>query len=335
MVARALSQSKPSFRGVRLFNPATDLSGMARVLEEAFRPDNNFLFSNSPLLREVGIFLWTLNYAPGFSNPTDGFVWIEDDRVVGNITLTFDHSHSDQYYFSNIAVKSECRRQGIARALVQTALEHARQHHVRNVFLNVRPGNAGAIKLYQDLGFKALETRGEWRLASPPTPNPLPPILRRSEEGEGGKVRPLRSSDERAISDLVRAATPVRMLPFHRRQTEFEIAWDERIFEAIADFFIGQSTRRWGLEREGKLVALLCARGQRLLASHRLALLVHPEFRGSVEDELVTLGLRELGRFPSREIRADATDAHPEFIAALEHQGFRFLNGLTLMELVL
>ncbi len=326
MVARAVSQSKSTFRGARPFNPATDLNGVAHLLEEAFRPENNFPFSNSPLLREVGIALWTLNYAPGFTDSTDGFVWIEDGQIVGNITLTGDHSRNDRYYVSNIAVKTEYRRHGVARALMQTTLDHVRQHNGRCVLLNVRPDNPGAIKLYEELGFNALETRGEWVLGS----TSLRPAQHKIEG-----LRRLQASDDRAVSELVRAAAPERIRPYHKRQAEFEIGWDERIVEAIADFFTGQTTHRWALERAGKLAGLVFVRGQRLASPHHIVIQVHPDFRGSAEEELVARALQELERFPAREIRADATNTHPELITALERQGFRFLNGLTLMELVL
>ncbi len=344
MVARALSQSKSAFRGARPFNPATDLNGVAHLLEEAFRPERNFPFSDLPVMREVGILLWTLNYAPGFAEPTDGFVWVEEGKIVGNLTLTARHGRNDRYYISNVAVKPEYQRQGIARALMQTAIDRIRQQQGRVILLNVRPNNPGAIKLYQDLGFNALEMRGEWTLASPPTPQPPPPSpetkfsFRRGGRGierEGGEVRPLRSSDSRAVAELVRAATPARVQAYRSRQTDFELAWDERFTEALADFFTGQTTHRWALEREGKLAGLVLTRGQHFAASHRLAIQTHPEFRGSVEEELVAVALQDLARLPSREIRADAADSHPELIAALERRGFRFLNGLTLMELVL
>lgn len=324
MVARALDQSKSTFRGARPFNLATDLNGVAHVLEEAFRPDNNFPFSNVPWLREFGIALWTLNYAPGLDMSLSGFVWIEDGQIVGNVSLSANHANSDRSYISNVAVKAEYRRQGIARAMMQTTIDQARQLGARVAFLNVRPNNLDAIKLYDDLGFKALEMRGEWTLASIPT-------LRAPTQVDG--LRSLKSSDAPALSELIRAATPENMQRYRPSRNVFELSWDAELAETIGDFFIGQSTRRRVLERDAKLAAVMCVRGQRLFSAHRIAIQVHPDFRGRVENELVAVALDELGRFPKREIRADAESTHPELIAALEQQGFKFLNGLTLMEL--
>ena len=326
MVADAVSQSQSAFRGARPFDYRTDLYAVAHLLEEAFRPERNFLFSNTPLLRELGVFLWTLNYAPMFPETINGFVWVEDKQVVGNVTLTSDWGHTDRYHISNVAVKPAYRRKGIARALAQVTLDHLRTLRVKSVLLNVRPSSPGAIKLYEDLGFKALEMRGEWTLPSTP--------LRSAQDAAAG-LDSLRSSNDRAVSDLIRAATPAKVLLYRPCHNDFELNWDERVFEMIADLFTLQSTRRWALQRDRKLAAVMMVRGQRIFSPHHIAIQVHPDFRGRVEDALVAAALQHLARFPPREIRVEAADTHPELVAALERHGFRFLNGLTLMELEL
>jgi len=326
VVAQAVGKSKPAFRGIRPFSLRTDLYGVARVLEEAFRGEHNFPFSNFPLMREIGIVMWTLTYAPTFPETFEGFVWIEDSKIVGNATLTADLVRGNRYYISNIAVKTEYRRRGIARALVQASLEHVRRQRAQSALLNVRPQNEGAIKLYEDLGFKTREMRGKWTLAALPLRFPSTTIT---------ELRPLRWSDARAVSELVRAAMPAHVQPFRPRVSPFELMWDERLFEFIGGFFIGQETRRWVMERDGRLAALLLVRGQNLAMPHHIVIETHPDFRGRVEDELIAAAWQELAKFPAREIRADATSTHRELITALERHGFRFLNGMTLMELTL
>jgi ribosomal protein S18 acetylase RimI-like enzyme len=324
MVARAARKSKASFRGVRLFDPTRDLGAVARLLEEAFRPDHNFPFSNVPMLRGFGIFLWTLGYAPIFPETTTGFVWVEDGVIVGNVTLNPDEGRLDRFTISNVAVKPNHRRQGIARALVQAALDHLRTLQVKTVLLNVRPDNSGAIKLYEDLGFEQIETRGEWRLTA----------RHFLAETRRGAIRPLRESDHRAAAELVRAAN-ANVRRFHPVRSEFALAWDDRIVETLSDFFIGQATRRWALELDGRLAALLLVRGQRIASPHCLAVETHPDFRGRVESDLLAFALRELERFPPRETRAFATSAHPEWLTTLQGNGFETHNALTLMALAL
>ncbi|MEW5717536.1 MAG: GNAT family N-acetyltransferase [Chloroflexota bacterium] len=324
MVAQAVSKSKPAFRGIRPFSARTDLYGVARVLEEAFRGEHNFPFADFPLMREISIALWTLNYAPTFPETFEGFVWLEDGKIVGNATLTPDLARGNRYYISNVAVKREYQRRGIARELMRASLEHVRRQKAASVLLNVRPRNESAIKLYESLGFKTLEMRGEWTLAAMPLRLPAMTI---------SGLRPLRLADARAVSELMRAATPANVQPFRPRVSAFEIGWDERIVEFIGDLFIGQQTRRWVLERDGRLAALLLLREQNLAAPHRVVIETHPDFRGRVENDLIDAAWQQLVTFPVREIRGDATTTHPELIAALERHGFRFLNGMTLMEL--
>ena len=324
MVARAISKSKSNFTGARLFDPATDLNGVAHLLEEAFRPDNNFPFSTTPWLREFGIALWTMSYSPSMGAPMNGLVWVEEGKIVGNVSISSDYNRSDRYYISNVAVKIEYRRQGIARALMQATISHLRERQARKLSLNVRPNNYGAIRLYEELGFKSLETRGEWTL-------PVLPARPVHKPVQG--LRPLKPRDHAAVSELLRVATPENIARYRPEPNLFTLAWDERLTERIGDFFIGQTTQRWVLERDGRLAAVMYVRGQNVLTPHRIFIQVHPDFRGRVESELVDAALDELDKLPLHPIRAEATSSHPELVNALEQQGFLFYNGLTLMEL--
>jgi len=56
----------------------------------------------------------------------------------------------------NVAVDPAHRRHGAARALLQTELERGRNRW----FLEVRESNQGAIKLYQNTGFRVIARRG-------------------------------------------------------------------------------------------------------------------------------------------------------------------------------
>lgn len=327
MVAKAESQSDSSFRGARLLDPLRDFGAVARLLEEAFRPDQNFPFSNLPLLRGFGIFLWTLSYAPGFPEMTTGFVWVEEGRIVGNVTLSPAENRLDRYMITNVAVKPSYRRRGIARALMQESIMHLRTLQVKTALLNVRPINSGAIKLYRDLGFAELETRGEWRRAASHTSisGVWHPI----------ELRPLRESDYRPASELVRAAATVNGARHHPIRNLFAPSADERMVEALGDFLTGQTTGRWALDMDGGLAALMLLRAQRLVGAHHLSVEVQPGLRGRVENDLLVFALRELEHFPTREIRVGVENAHPQWIAALEQNGFKTHDALTLMALTL
>jgi [ribosomal protein S18]-alanine N-acetyltransferase len=65
----------------------------------------------------------------------------------------------DQAELGDIAVAAEWRRRGIARRLMDTVLEHVERRGVREIFLEVRPSNHEARRLYERYGFEAIGRR--------------------------------------------------------------------------------------------------------------------------------------------------------------------------------
>ncbi len=331
MVASAVSKPDQNFRGIRAFDLMRDLFGVGRLLEEAFRPDRTFPLARTPMLRDLGVLLWTLGYAPGFPERVAGFVWVEDRKIIGNVTLTPDPARLDRHFISNVAVKREFRRQGIARQMMGAAIQDLRERDAHWALLNVRPDNTDAKDLYRQLGFQEVETNSEWMLAAP---------LSRGDwqagKGDESGVRQLHFRDHFAVNELLRAATPATIQQFRApRHQPFVISWDDRFIEIISDLLIGQSTFRYALERDGKLLAVLALQAQRGPFPHRIVAQAHPDARGAVEREILAFALENLARFPARAIRVAASSAQPELIAALEQAGFKFANGLTLMALAL
>jgi ribosomal-protein-alanine N-acetyltransferase len=59
----------------------------------------------------------------------------------------------------NICVHPDYQGQGIGRKLLMHLLELVLDHHVDMIFLEVRPTNFAAIKLYLDVGFDEIGMR--------------------------------------------------------------------------------------------------------------------------------------------------------------------------------
>lgn len=66
---------------------------------------------------------------------------------------------ADEGYITNVAVFPEYRRQGIAARLIQVFINFAEGHRLAFLTLEVRPGNAAAIALYQRFGFAEVGRR--------------------------------------------------------------------------------------------------------------------------------------------------------------------------------
>jgi ribosomal-protein-alanine N-acetyltransferase len=67
----------------------------------------------------------------------------------------------------NLCIHRELRDQGAGRMLVQHLLNAARNAGMYDVFLEVRPSNNGAIRLYESLGFVRIGVRKGYYQASP------------------------------------------------------------------------------------------------------------------------------------------------------------------------
>jgi ribosomal-protein-alanine N-acetyltransferase len=68
----------------------------------------------------------------------------------------------DQCELGNVAVAPDWRNRGVGSQLVARILELARARCVREVFLEVRPSNATAQRLYERLGFRRVGRRRDY-----------------------------------------------------------------------------------------------------------------------------------------------------------------------------
>lgn len=73
----------------------------------------------------------------------------EEGRILGFIGTK---RTLEEVHITTVAVRSEARRRGLARALLNGVLVH--YPGVRRVHLEVRPSNSGARAFYDSLGFR-------------------------------------------------------------------------------------------------------------------------------------------------------------------------------------
>ncbi|MFW5967170.1 MAG: ribosomal protein S18-alanine N-acetyltransferase [Persicimonas sp.] len=89
-------------------------------------------------------------------------VWVAEacDRKPANLAgLLVFWMVGDEVQIHDVAVAPERRREGIATALLGRLIDHAHSHNARQITLEVREENTGAIALYESLEFEIMGRR--------------------------------------------------------------------------------------------------------------------------------------------------------------------------------
>ncbi len=155
--SQMLSSPPPAGR-LRPLDVRRDLMQVASLMESSFAdtldPDGQRYLSQMRAASRESYPFWSSLAPAGTGMPPRGYVWEENGRVVGNLTMIpFFQARPRIYLIANVAVHPDHRRKGIARRLTARALQHARQREADAVWLQVRQENDGAIRLYTGMGF--------------------------------------------------------------------------------------------------------------------------------------------------------------------------------------
>ena len=154
---------------IRPLNMFRDLSTVADLIELCFSPtmDNDgqrYLSDMRRASRDDTFLRWASRMTETTSLPLMGYVWEQDGRIIGNASLIpFRDKGRRIYLIANVAVHPDHRRRGIGRTLTERVMKQARVRKASALWLHVRDDNPGAIKLYQDLGFREIARRTTWQ----------------------------------------------------------------------------------------------------------------------------------------------------------------------------
>jgi ribosomal protein S18 acetylase RimI-like enzyme len=81
-------------------------------------------------------------------------------HIIGTVEMSRRHmgvwafGRPQQIYLSNLAIAENCRRQGVARQLLQAAERQARDWGFRELYLHVMMDNLAARNLYQCMEYE-------------------------------------------------------------------------------------------------------------------------------------------------------------------------------------
>jgi ribosomal-protein-alanine N-acetyltransferase len=79
-----------------------------------------------------------------------------EERVAGYGILSMG---AGEAHILNLCVRPDLRGRGIGRRMLEYLLQRARAAGMREAFLEVRPSNLAAVRLYQSVGFEQLGVR--------------------------------------------------------------------------------------------------------------------------------------------------------------------------------
>lgn len=178
---------------IRKVNVRRDLLAVADLIEICFSntlddDGREYLRQMRWAARDLNYISWLQGAAERFAAPLYGFVWEENGRIVGNLSLIPINRFSKiTYLIANVAVHPEYRHRGIGQRLTQTAIDHLRERGVEETWLQVRDDNPVAQHLYLSLGFVERARRASWiSTGTPGLQRTLPPGVsvqrRRSQE---------------------------------------------------------------------------------------------------------------------------------------------------------
>jgi ribosomal protein S18 acetylase RimI-like enzyme len=168
--------------GLRPVNIYTDLDAIANLIEICF--GNNLDPDGREYVRQIrraaqnpSYISWIAGSGERVSYPLFGYVWVEEEKVAGNLTLIPFRVRREWYYFiANVATHPDYRRRGIARKLTECALQHAQNHGASAAWLQVRDDNEAAYQLYLSFNMVERARRSSWQSKANQLvfPEPLP-----------------------------------------------------------------------------------------------------------------------------------------------------------------
>jgi ribosomal protein S18 acetylase RimI-like enzyme len=159
----------PHIRAIRI---KQDLQKIADLIDICFSPNmdadgREYLKQIRQTANNFGYWIPEDSTPETSTLPFHGYVWIEDNRLVGNLTLIpIRRKEKGIYFIANVAVHPDYRGRGIAKELTDRALKHIHEHDGKQVYLQVRDDNPAAIHIYQSQGFEEIARRTTWIFGS-------------------------------------------------------------------------------------------------------------------------------------------------------------------------
>jgi ribosomal protein S18 acetylase RimI-like enzyme len=305
-----------------------DLGAVADLMEIAFADEldagGRQMIREARALSRTGPFLYPLSLLSGAAAGLGpGFVWDQDGRVVGNITIVRSRNRPGIWHMANVAVHPDFRRRGIASALMRTAIDLVREQGGAAIELQVRDGSP-AVSLYDRFNFTSLGRVSRWRLDTRR-------YINRVRIGNA-RLREERHQDWAALWNLFTTApVAAQGWPDPLTQGYFRPS----LWRQIGQWLGGISIRRWVAPNAGGdgLDGYVELRNEPR-ASARMTLRVRPGASGWLEGDLVRVALRRQADKGTLPVIADHPAGDEPAEERMREAGMSLTRTLRTMQLI-
>ena len=321
--------SEVATSGIRPFEIGRDLRPVADLIAAAFAHElderGQAALREMRWMSRLGGLLTIFSY-PGseLEGFFGGFVWVEEGRVVGNITVQRADKFGHRWQIANVAVAPSHRGRGLSRLLMERALDHVRDHGGQYAVLQVYAENQVARTLYDHMGFETVA--GMTELQARRLPSPLPPAQRVVD------FHPFAQAQWQALFELANNQLGAQAQWWRAvRRSEFERSAEELAGEWLWSTVGRRRIYRRAIQHGQRFDAALVVTAQRWSGAHRVQLWVRPEFYGQHERPLLEWAVRALAEYPLLPTEISISSDHVAALEVLEQLGFRTVRTLITM----
>jgi ribosomal protein S18 acetylase RimI-like enzyme len=318
----SLPKSSASGSGVRHINLRHDARQVLRLLDVAFGsaldPENRRSLQRSLTLMGQGWYPTVQTFPRSFS---PGFVWEEDNQIVGNVSLMRSQD-THRFLVANVAVHPNWRRRGIARGMMAETIDYVRWFGGHTVLLQVKQDNDGARWLYNSLGFKTVGAMTHWYAT--------PADIRGMPASPSPPVRPLQRHEWKDAYELDTSSVhPDLNWPDPLPLTAYKTG----LWQWIDNFFNSRQVEHWATSNNNNQLTGVASIYSQWNRSHAVSIRVAPTYQGQLERQLLAKITRRLPYLAHRRLRLDHPADDSLMNQILAEIGFRAKRTLVTMRL--
>jgi len=307
---------------IRSLDIRKDLDVLAELVAIAFADDattlgNDFHAEIRMIKKVVPILMILQRLSESFRHTFDGFVAEDQAKFIALVVTGRVRGKSKRWEIGNVATHPDYRRRGLARQLVDRAIEHAKEHGAEMCLLEVRAENTPAYNLYRSQGFEHYDSTTMMKLEKLPSVEFLPV--------DGYTIRQMKYGEWKPRYELARLEVPQEVQNFIPvSEVDFQVSALEKLFEPIARITQKIDLYRWAFEKDGQLVGTLSLVARRTEAKvfHNMDVRILPDHRSILAEPMLTLALQTLQTYPRQMVRSQIRTSYTDQIETFKKFGF-------------